>query len=150
MTAVTQFVCPTSSDTIRAGHRLGEKLRPGDVVLVSGALGSGKTTFIQGLVRGYGVDTVVTSPTFALIHVYSTGDRTVVHADPYRLEGAAEIATIGLEEYLDTDAVVAIEWPERLGDLISGSAIRVAIVAGPDEARRIHVVLPDRRQLGAG
>jgi len=131
--------CPAAEDTIAAGFALGKKLRPSDVVLVSGSLGSGKTTFVRGLVRGYGLDCPVTSPSFALIHVYGTGERQVVHVDPYRLGGAADVEGIGLSDYLDTDAVVVIEWPERLGPMGSPWRVSVTIAADDRDVRHIQI-----------
>jgi tRNA threonylcarbamoyladenosine biosynthesis protein TsaE len=134
-----RLACPTAADTTAAGVALGEQLDPSDVVLVSGDLGSGKTTFVQGLVRGYGVDCPVTSPSFALIHVYGTSARQVVHVDPYRLRGAEDVDSIGLAEYLDTDAVIVIEWPERLGELTPPCRFNVKITANDLDVREIAI-----------
>lgn len=88
-------------------------LKPGDVVLLTGELGAGKTTFTRGVLRALGWTAEVRSPSFNLIQLYET-DPPVLHADLYRLSGAAGL---GLEDYFDTH-VCFIEWPDRLGDLV--------------------------------
>lgn len=137
-----EWVSSSPEETIAIGRRLGSALRPSDVVLLYGELGAGKTTLAQGIVAGYGVEAVVTSPTFALIHVHRTGTRTVVHVDPYRLAGPDDIESTGLEEYLGTDALVLVEWPERLGPWTPADSITVRIGVLPDDRRTIAVCAP--------
>ncbi len=106
--------------TRQIGVRLGRLARPGDLLLLRGQVGAGKTTFVQGLARGLSVEGYVQSPTFALAaeHPGRTADGKPIvlfHLDFYRLEGAEDIATFGYEEYLEAeDGIVAIEWPERI------------------------------------
>lgn len=101
------------------GARLGRLAQPGDVYLLRGPLGSGKTALAQGIARGLGVEGYVQSPTFILAveHAGRTGDGravTLYHLDLYRLDEAAEVETFGYEEYLDDPSgIVVIEWPER-------------------------------------
>lgn len=133
------FFCASPEDTQRAGRWLGRRLRPGDVVTVAGTLGAGKTTFIQGLVRGYGLTDVVTSPTFALIHEYGPPERRVVHVDPYRLETPEEMVSVGLEDYLSGCVVLVVEWPERLADLLPETRVTVLLEIRDDEARIVRV-----------
>lgn len=132
--------CATPDATIEAGRRLGERLEPGDVVLLSGDLGVGKTTLAQGIVAGYGIAEPVTSPSFALIHEYRLGPRLVVHFDPYRLEAAGALRDVGWEEYLGSGALMLIEWPERLGDSIPVPHIWVTIAHADGSTRRITLV----------
>ena len=99
-------------DTEQAGADLAVSLRPGDVVLVSGELGSGKTTFVRGAARALGVTEPVTSPTFVVGHLYEAG---VAHLDLYRLGGLDDEDPGLLDPYFGPDLVTFIEWPERSG-----------------------------------
>src|SRR5712691_657502 len=128
-----------SEDATQAIARdLAATLRPGDVVLLSGDLGAGKTTFVRGLAEGLGIDPrEVSSPTFTLLHEYRGGRLTLYHAALYRLERAAT-GDLGLEEVGVKDGVLAIEWPDRLTH--SMSAARVVKLELVDETtRRITV-----------
>lgn len=123
---------------------LGRRLRGGDLVLVRGGLGAGKTTFIQGMARGLGVRGAVTSPTFTLVmeHVVDEGEPPAAerfhHIDLYRLEhGAPEALAFGLDEYLlDQAAVTAIEWPEHALDALPAEFLIVALSPLADTKRR--------------
>src|SRR5262245_51524276 len=104
----------SESETRALARALSPSLLPGDVLLVSGDLGSGKTTFVRGLAEGLGIDSnEVSSPTFTLVHEYRGGRLTLYHADLYRLERAAT-DDLGLEELVVRNGVLAIEWPDRL------------------------------------
>jgi tRNA threonylcarbamoyladenosine biosynthesis protein TsaE len=95
-----------------AGENFGRALRQGDLILLEGDLGAGKTTFVRGLARGAGSQALVASPTFQLVRVYP-GPLQLAHIDLYRLESAAELAELGIEELLDQGAVV-VEWGDRM------------------------------------
>ncbi|MGH9258030.1 MAG: tRNA (adenosine(37)-N6)-threonylcarbamoyltransferase complex ATPase subunit type 1 TsaE [Vicinamibacterales bacterium] len=129
----------TSEDeTYAVGRDLATRLTAGDVVLLSGDLGSGKTVFVRGLAAGLGIDPEdVSSPTFTLVHEYRGERVTLYHADLYRLDTAAT-DDLGLEEMGVADGVLAIEWPERLAHAIPG-AIAVTIAITGDTERRISV-----------
>jgi tRNA threonylcarbamoyladenosine biosynthesis protein TsaE len=99
-------------DTERAGAALAAALAPGDVVLVSGEMGAGKTTFVRGAARALGVTEPVTSPTFVVGHLYEAG---VAHLDLYRLGGLDDEDPGLLDPYFGPDLVTFIEWPERSG-----------------------------------
>jgi tRNA threonylcarbamoyladenosine biosynthesis protein TsaE len=115
--------CPSHSpeQTRRLGVRLGELLRPGDLVCLEGALGTGKTRLAQGIGRGCGVTEALVSPTFTLIHEYQRpqNGRALYHVDLYRIANAQEALGLGLEDYLDDRAAITvIEWPERARELL--------------------------------
>ncbi len=114
MSAATTILRETSAaaETEAAGEDLGRRLRRGDLVLLKGELGSGKTTFVRGIARGTGSAALVASPTFQLVRIYP-GRLQLAHVDLYRLEKAGELSDLGLEELLDSGAVV-VEWGERL------------------------------------
>ncbi len=103
-----EIECPGAVETMAAGRRLAGLLWAGDVVLVDGELGAGKTTFVAGLAEGLGVDEVITSPTFILMRTYS-GLMSLTHADVYRVETLAEIEDLDLLE-ASVDGVLAVEW----------------------------------------
>jgi tRNA threonylcarbamoyladenosine biosynthesis protein TsaE len=115
------------------GARLAQELRPGDVVLVSGELGAGKTTLIRGACRALGVRETVTSPTFTIGHTYS-GRLPVSHLDLYRLADLGQEDPALLEDYLTPDAVAFIEWPGAAEPRLERITRRVEIRhAGGDE-----------------
>jgi len=127
-----------AAQTQRVGARLGELLEAGDVVLLEGELGAGKTVFAQGVARGLGIEDPVTSPTFTLIHEYE-GRLPLYHADLYRLAGAADALGIGLEEYLWGDGVTLIEWPDRATGLVPDVHLTVALRPISDTKRAIRL-----------
>lgn len=118
-------------ETRTLASRLAALLTPGDLVCLYGELGAGKTTFIQGLASGLGVSDPVTSPSFTLIHEHK-GDVLLYHLDLYRLE-PADLAEAGIEAALRSDAVVAVEWAERLPRALRSGALGIEI-AFADEA----------------
>lgn len=124
-------------ETWRVAAEVAESLRPGQVIALYGDLGAGKTTFVQGLCFALGLHRPVTSPTFTLSTEYATPRFKLVHMDLYRLSGPDDLLTIGFPEYLETGAVVAVEWPERAGDLIPPDALRVRLALTDDPDTRV-------------
>jgi tRNA threonylcarbamoyladenosine biosynthesis protein TsaE len=116
-------------------------LLPGDVLLLQGDLGAGKTTFVQGLAEALGVDDAITSPTFTLLHICPTAQGfDLVHADLYRLDSPEEIADLGLAEMLDAGSVAAVEWGGKAASLLGDDCLVVDIsapYAGEPELRQI-------------
>ncbi len=112
---------------------LGEQLRAGDIVLLTGELGAGKTTFVRGLAQGTGSRAPVASPTFQLVRVYP-GRVQLAHVDLYRVENSAELADLGLEELAEQGAVV-VEWGERI-DVKDAAHIEIEHLGG--DRRRIR------------
>ena len=131
------IVTSSEDGTAAAGERLAGRVQPGDVVLLYGDLGAGKTAFVRGLARGLGAAADdVSSPTFTLVQEYH-GRVTLHHVDLYRLE-PAEVVDLGLEELTSGDAVVAIEWAERWHEA-PGDAWEVRLDHAGDQQRRIEV-----------
>jgi tRNA threonylcarbamoyladenosine biosynthesis protein TsaE len=132
----------TQSETETQGlaRDLAVTLKAGDVLLLSGDLGAGKTTFVRGLAEGLGIDPAdVSSPTFTLLHEYRGGRLNLYHADLYRLDKTAT-DDLGLEETGVRDGVLAIEWPDRLSHQIAGATV-VRLEVVDDALRRITIGL---------
>ena len=100
------------------GTRCGREARRGDVFALTGDLGAGKTQFVKGLVAGLGSDDEVTSPTFTLIHEYTSGRLPVYHLDFYRLNHRDELRQLGLEDYFNGEGVCVIEWADRFPEIL--------------------------------
>ena len=137
-----EWTSRSEAETRRIGCALGQKLAPGDLVLLFGDLGSGKTAFVRGLAEGLGADpSEVASPTFALVHEYGpTNHALLLHADLYRLADAEprrSLEDLGLEEGMRRGSVVAIEWPRE--PFLSMPAWRVSLKEGDDGARSIRI-----------
>jgi tRNA threonylcarbamoyladenosine biosynthesis protein TsaE len=124
-------------ETERVAARLAERLQPGDVVTVSGELGSGKTTFIRGACRALGIAGPVTSPTFTVGHRY-TGDPDVSHIDLYRFAGVSAAEWGDLEPYFD-EAICFVEWPEAAGRALPPVRATVTLAHADGDRRRITV-----------
>lgn len=140
MSAALQIVeLPEESDTLEFGRRLGAGLRAGDLVLLDGPLGAGKTVLARGIAAGMGVTGAVTSPTFVIARVHrpESGDGpALVHVDAYRLGGLDEIDDLDLDTDL-TDAAVVVEWGEGLADRLADSYLLLRIRRREDDVREI-------------
>ncbi len=138
--SVRTFETSSEDATIALGRQLAAEFPARAVVLLIGNLGAGKTTMAKGIVAGLGATSVedVSSPTFTLIHEYGAGSR-VYHIDLYRLETVAEVATLGLDEILDREAVVLIEWGERFPELWPSERIEIHLRTVDDARREITV-----------
>ena len=129
----------SEEETVALGERLARDLPARGVVLLTGNLGAGKTTLAKGIVSGLGAAPAdeVSSPTFTLIHEY--GDGRVYHVDLYRLEEPRELATLGVEELFERDALVLIEWGERFGRFLPAERTEIRIRAMDHDEREIEV-----------
>ena len=138
MSSICQIKTYSAEDTRHAGRELGKKVQPGTIISIRGELGSGKTVFVQGLARGLGVpeSIYVTSPSYTLINEYP-GRCPLFHADFYRLDATSDFDDLGLDEILEEDGIVAIEWPDRLPDHLYRPDIDVHIKISGDNEREI-------------
>ena len=133
------FISHSAVETEAFAEQLAKTFVGGEVLLLHGELGAGKTHFVKGLARGLGIDEVVTSPTFALHNSYA-GRLTLNHFDFYRIEDSEEVEILGLNEFFyDKQAVAAIEWSENVKELLPRDCIAVTIEKIDDNSRKITV-----------
>jgi tRNA threonylcarbamoyladenosine biosynthesis protein TsaE len=136
--------CVDDAATQAAGADFAAVLRPGDVVLLTGLLGAGKTTFVKGVARALGVSERVTSPTFTMVRQHearnAAGITTLHHADVYRVESLGEVLDLDLGELVEESAVALVEWGELASSVFGPEVLRVEIsCSDEDETRRIAV-----------
>ena len=134
-----RYLSNSPADTEAFGERLARRLRAGDVVAFTGALGMGKTALTRGLARGLGCRGRVTSPTFTIVNEYA-GDVPLFHFDMYRLSSSDELYDIGWDDYLARGGVCAVEWSERVADALPEDAVTVDIARGESDERRVITV----------
>ncbi|WP_024833153.1 tRNA (adenosine(37)-N6)-threonylcarbamoyltransferase complex ATPase subunit type 1 TsaE [Ruminiclostridium josui] len=113
-------------ETVEAGLKLGNILKPGDVIWLSGDLGTGKTALTNGIAKALGIDDYITSPTFNLVNEYE-GRLPLYHFDVYRIADPDEMFDIGFDEYLNNGGVTVIEWGEQISEILPSDIIRVTI-----------------------
>jgi tRNA threonylcarbamoyladenosine biosynthesis protein TsaE len=135
----------SAEDTQALGAEVGAMARPGDVILLTGELGTGKTVFVKGLASALGVTETITSPTFTLVRTYE-GRLPLVHADAYRIDQAEEAVDLALTELLDEGAVAVAEWGERLASVLPANFLEVRFDLGPNDDERVLRV----RSVGNG
>jgi tRNA threonylcarbamoyladenosine biosynthesis protein TsaE len=133
------MILNTSSpeDTQRLGEELGKLARPGDVFLLSGELGSGKTCLTQGIAWGLGIEGYATSPSFVVMNQYR-GRLPLYHIDLYRLENVAEVMDLGLDDYLYGDGVCVVEWADRAPQAFPAEHLRIKISYLSEAGRRFE------------
>jgi tRNA threonylcarbamoyladenosine biosynthesis protein TsaE len=128
------------ADTLEFGSRLGAELRAGDLILLDGPLGAGKTVMTRGIARGMGISAPITSPTFVIARVHhpdSGGGPALVHVDAYRLGGLEEIDDLDLDTDLDTEAAVVVEWGEGLAERLAEDYLLVRLRRREDDVREL-------------
>jgi len=146
---IHEFTTKSGADTIEVGRKLAALLKPPQLLILSGDLGTGKTTLVKGIAQA--IDAAdpdeVTSPTFTLLHEYD-GTREgrptkLYHLDVYRLEGERQLETLGLEELLTPNALVLVEWGEKFKSIKKRATGEIAITSEGGDARKITVTLKE-------
>jgi tRNA threonylcarbamoyladenosine biosynthesis protein TsaE len=137
--AVERFETESAAATEALGGRLAERLGPGDLVVVSGEVGAGKSTLIRGACRALGVSGPVTSPTFTIGQRYTSGRLPVSHLDLYRLAGLEGEDPALLEDYLRPDSVAFVEWPAAAAERLGRPALAVRLEHLGEERRAVEV-----------
>ena len=140
-------ITKSAQETRDLGRKIGSLLQAGDVVALAGELGSGKTTLIQGLAEGIGVSDFVTSPTFILIGEYQ-GRCPFVHVDLYRLQEIEEIEDLGISEYFERPGIMAIEWAEKMEEILPRKAIKIKMETLSEKERRIRISETGIQRIG--
>jgi tRNA threonylcarbamoyladenosine biosynthesis protein TsaE len=141
-----ELAAPAADDTRGIAAALAPLLRAGDALALSGELGAGKTTFVQGLARALGFEGAVASPTFTLVREYRTPTLLLVHADVYRLDRVQDVLDLELADRLEEPAILLVEWGDAVEALLPEDHLVVELtVPGPDETRRLAI-----RPVGAG
>jgi tRNA threonylcarbamoyladenosine biosynthesis protein TsaE len=144
-----EFTTQSDADTIEVGRKLAKLLKPPQLLILRGDLGTGKTTLVKGIAQALDAAEAdeVTSPTFTLIHEYDGTQNgkpvKLFHLDVYRLEGERQLETLGLDELLTPDALVLVEWGEKFKSIKKKSTGEIAITSAGGDARKITVTLKE-------
>jgi tRNA threonylcarbamoyladenosine biosynthesis protein TsaE len=134
-----EFITNSPEETLALGASIGSLLRGGETLLLSGDLGAGKTLLTKGIAEGIspGLSTLVASPSFTLVNVYNAR-LDIIHVDLYRLD-SGEIGHLGLEDFMDKDHVMIVEWAERAQDFFTGDMMEITIIYLGERSRKITI-----------
>ena len=133
-----EYISNSLDDTFKIASEIKNSLNKGDVVLLRGDLGAGKTQFVKKVVKAFGGDeNIVTSPTFTIVNEYSLDNQTIFHFDLYRINNQNELYNIGVEEYFYSDAICFVEWPERAEDMFDFAHKQISIYKLSETSRKI-------------
>ena len=135
------FSTHSAEETTELGRRLAAELRPGSVVLLRGELGAGKTTLVKGIAEAFGAAEadLVTSPTFTLIHEYRGPQVTLYHIDLYRVDTQRELDTLALDDLMDANSILLIEWGEKFARFAKERDVEIAIEHRGGDERTIKI-----------
>ena len=138
------FITVSDEDTQMLGEEFVSRLKPKDVLLLFGELGSGKTTFVKGIARGLGIKTRIISPTYIVLRTHATNSsliKKIFHLDLYRLKTPQDIKNIALKDlFSDDEAITIIEWPEIAGDLKNENIYKIYFEYRTDNSRKIEII----------
>ena len=132
------MITRSAAETRALGKKLAARLQPGDVLLLEGDLGAGKSELTRGIAAGLGVTETVTSPSFTILNVYESGRYPLYHFDWYRLESSEELYELGMDEFLGGDGIAVVEWPGRCPDAVPEGAVRIRMTAAGENERIIE------------
>ena len=134
------YTTHSPEETEKLGEAIAQRLSGGEVLALFGGMGMGKTALTRGLARGLGVEAGVSSPTFALAHEYTHGNISLYHFDMYRVSGFDELYSTGFFDYLDTGAVLAVEWSENIQEALPEDSIQVELQRGGTDTDRLITI----------
>jgi tRNA threonylcarbamoyladenosine biosynthesis protein TsaE len=146
---IHEFTTQSGADTIEVGRKLADLLKPPQLLLLRGELGTGKTTLVKGIAQALDAadPDEVTSPTFTLIHEYEGTQHgkpvRLFHLDVYRIEGERQLETLGLDELLTDNSLVLVEWGEKFKSLVKRATGEIVITSAGGDARKIRVTLKE-------
>ena len=146
---IHEFTTQSGTDTIEVGRKLASLLKPPQLLLLRGELGTGKTTLVKGIAQALDAadPDEVTSPTFTLIHEYEGMQQgkpvRLFHLDVYRIEGERQLETLGLDELLTDNSLVLVEWGEKFKSLVKRATGEIVITSAGGDARKIRVTLKE-------
>lgn len=136
---IKEFISKSKEDTLKIARGFAETLNVGDIVLLDGDLGAGKTVFVKGVTEHFSHGkTIAISPTFMIVNVYES-DPEIYHFDLYRIESVDELDAIGAEEYLYGNGISFVEWPERAGEYFPSSSKKIEIKKISENERLIRI-----------
>ncbi len=133
---MAKFLSLNTTQTENIGYILGQKLPYGSVVAMFGDLGAGKTAFTRGFAKGMGINSDVSSPTFALINEYRSKEKTLYHFDMYRISSWDDLYSTGYFDYLDSGASLIIEWSENIENVLPEDCVKIRITKTDNENER--------------
>ena len=138
---MAHFITKSEEETLRLGKRLGACLRDGDVVLLEGEMGAGKSVLSRGVARGMGIEGPIPSPTFTILNVHEGARGRLYHFDLYRLEGADALYELGLDEMIGAQGVTLVEWPSQAPEAMPQRCLKVGIAYGKDAPEMREITL---------
>ncbi|MBN2297548.1 MAG: tRNA (adenosine(37)-N6)-threonylcarbamoyltransferase complex ATPase subunit type 1 TsaE [Deltaproteobacteria bacterium] len=138
-TITKEFISKSPQETLDFGTSIGKALKGGEIILLNGDLGSGKTLLAKGIARGLGIDPAYTvvSPSFTLMNIYKAR-LDIIHVDLYRLD-SDDVYELGLEDFMDREHIIIVEWAQRSKDFFQGDVIEISIEYLGEQARRIYL-----------
>lgn len=134
-----EYISNSPAETEKIGEELAKSIKSGCVVAFSGGLGAGKTAFVRGMARGFGLKDEVSSPTFAIVNEYG-GNPLFCHFDMYRISTWEDLESTGFYDYMDMGAVLAVEWSENIEAALPEDCIRVDIIKSENENQRKIII----------
>ncbi len=135
-----KFISKSEKDTYKIAKKFERTLSGGEVVILNGDLGAGKTTFTKGLAKALGITENVTSPTFTLMNIYTSGRLKLYHFDMYRIEDESEAQELGLDEFFYGNGVCMIEWAENIKNMLPKNLITINITKLGENEREIEIL----------
>ncbi|WP_079422674.1 tRNA (adenosine(37)-N6)-threonylcarbamoyltransferase complex ATPase subunit type 1 TsaE [Clostridium oryzae] len=143
-----QFIIDNLNQTLLLGKMIGERVQAGDIICLTGDLGTGKTHLTKGIAEGLGIHDQITSPTFTIVNEYNSGRLKLNHFDVYRVNDEEEVLNIGFDEYIFSDAVSVIEWANYIDSLIPEESMHIYITKLMEKGenfRKIAIDYADKR-----